>query len=798
MSAKRTRENPALIPGTPSVPQLTQDLGISIHKGAARIEDLPFAAGDITCGVENELQAVVVGAPGCVDLPLTIGSSTFYENTKKRSQRGDVSSHVLEALEAWLKGPPEKIWENSWVRFPKACLCAYARHLLAQDLLEDKTKEKGPLRKDAPRFVVKEKGKEWGRIPVSYLIKLSLAQIIGTGTHLNPAIGATGKELLKHFSNDNTSPETFSFHPTPVHAGRNGARVIVHESLKRHLLTDLLIQYANDAFQLTANGQQAEVYFAPHPPLRQKKLNGLISDAFYRELFMSPCLSGWDRGEEKHRYMGLCHEVLSRSQLNAIKKLQECSIITRNLVVMPSTSNISLANNSTHISLGSRKLTRLLKDPRSGIAPLHEKWMGDLAIKITEHFLPLMVGTCTGAPYRLAFSDFHPETVLGFLPHELDYTHLRMIWRRWKKKAKNHLFGRPLTPFGPPWIDRATSRVFGLTGDLVPDFRLLDYPVALMSTDANPALDGTLGNQERLLDDLANLGAFDSRMAVYLPYRMRAQAHMGFSGFEGRHYSTFHHLGRDMGTAVRFQSLITALAFQYIAQGNLTHADIPDTPFVESERRHIFFAAAIGLPTLYIRADTPNRLIQEILGLTKERRSSRRYPGFIRVPLTRWQHALLEIIRRDAPTLIENHGAEDLMDDMGHMLDNPGDTAAGRLLSGITTHAGVRKPTSLSATDFNTAAEAYYRTALKQKHLTEAIDALRSDLSSLSNWASYRDPITACAVESLLKQLPPETFLTRRRDAILSGTLPWEELATLIRLILISVRVDKKRAEIMP
>jgi hypothetical protein len=31
--------------------------------------------------------------------------------------------------------------------------------------------------------------------------------------------------------------------------------------------------------------------------------------------------------------------------------------------------------------------------------------------------------------------------VLGFLPHELDYTHLRMIWRRWRKKADLNFFG---------------------------------------------------------------------------------------------------------------------------------------------------------------------------------------------------------------------------------------------------------------------------------------------------------------------------------------------------------------------
>jgi hypothetical protein len=142
---------------------------------------------------------------------------------------------------------------------------------------------------------------------------------------------------------------------------------------------------------------------------------------------MNPCLSGWDRGEDKHRYMHLCHQVLSRSQLNAVIKLKDAGIITRNLVVLPSTSNVSLATNDTHVSLGSRILTRLSKDGSPAFTARHEKYLGDLVIKIVEHFLPLFVGTYSAAPYRLDFWDFHPEKALGFLPHELDFTHLRML-----------------------------------------------------------------------------------------------------------------------------------------------------------------------------------------------------------------------------------------------------------------------------------------------------------------------------------------------------------------------------------
>ena len=169
--------------------------------------------------------------------------------------------------------------------------------------------------------------------------------------------------------------------------------------------------------------------------------------------------------------------------------------------------------------------------------------------------------------YRLAFTDFHPEKALGFLPHELDYTHLRMIWRRWKKKANLSIFGHPLTPFGPAVLDKLISRLFMLKGDLVPDFRLVDYLACLLSTDRSPALNGIMGNTDLLRKDLDEMGVFDEQMSVYLLYKLREFGKMGFSGFEGRHYSLFENFEEDMGRAADLQTLITALSYKYMAQG---------------------------------------------------------------------------------------------------------------------------------------------------------------------------------------------------------------------------------------
>jgi hypothetical protein len=537
------------------------------------------------------------------------------------------------------------------------------------------------------------------------------------------------------------------------------------------------------------------VYFAPHPPIRQKALNNCISDSFYRDIFMSPCLSGWDDGEAKQQYMHLCHQVLSRSQLNAVAKLREAGIINRNLVVLPNLSTISLANNGTHVSLGSIRLLRGLRDEASGFTGAHEKLVGDLVIKIVEHFLPLFVGTYSAAPYRLDFADFHPEKALGFLPHELDYTHLRMIWRRWRKKASLKILGHPMTPFGPTWLDRGLGAVFRLRGDFVPDFRLIDYLVALMSTDQSPALDGRLGNGTRLKKDLADLGVFDERMALYLPYRLREFAAMGFSGFEGRHYSLFENLEHDMGRAVDLQILVTALAFKYIAQGALDHADIPDGPSLESERRQIFFGTAIGIPTFFIRKDTGNLFLRRIVERTKGVRSSRRYPGYLRVYNREYRRSLVEILFEDAADLIEALDLGRTMDDLALRTDHPCEcSAAGRLTRGILDEAGVRSPMDLDAEEFNRAAETYYRNLLRRRHLDEAFRFLSRDAREME-LGRLRDEDVAGALRVILPDQRPSEFVAAVKHEVMEEEVSIDELVRLLNFVVTSLAHDIRQAE---
>ena len=765
---------------------------LGIHSAGDLVNQLPFTGNDITAGSETELQAVVVGSRGQVDLPQQIEASRFFANLQRRTRSGETPEKLLLELQDFLSGQDNQIWENSWVRFPRRRLSSFAEKVLSRDLLANKKSPQEGNRKDLSRYeVIGKNNQPYLRVPISYLVKLALADLIGNQQLETAELKTVGESLLEHYLNDNTSPETVSFHVEILSPQHGMGRSLAKETAKRFLFTQLLLRYANLHFGLLEEGQQALIYFAPHPPLRQKTLNEIIPDAFYRQLFMSPCLSGWNCGEEKHTYMGLCHQVLGRSQLNAVAKLREAGIITNNLVVLPNVSNTSLSNNGVHISLGSRKLTAACRNREGGFGPEHEKFIGDLASKIMEHFLPLFATTYSAAPYRLAFADFHPEKALGFLPHQLDFTHLRMFWRRWKKKASLSCFGHTLTPFGPQRLDRLLSSSLAMRGDLVPDFRLLDYPICFLSTEQSPAYDGNIGNQEQLKEDLADMGVFDKQMSLYQFFKLRDFTGMGFSGFEGRHYSLFPDLDRDFAGATNLQVLISALAFKYMAGGQVRHRHIPDTPFVESERRQIFFGMAVGIPTFYVLRKTRNRFLLKILKKTGRIRNSHRYPGYLRVYHQDYCKALLQLLREDAADLIEMFGFASLLNDLQQRLEQPQRySAAGRLVRQIAGEKG-GNPLKMEARDFNQAAEKYYREDLRRQHTQQALHFLLEDLREMESENSRVDAELRPLMKELIQGKSTATFCQAAKQDLLNDQLGSQPLQRLLNLMLLTEYRDR-------
>ena len=753
---------------------------------------IPFSRHDVTAGAENELQAVVIGSRGDCDLPRTIEDSRYYRNLVRRMRAGELPRKVLDDLARYLTDDTAQVWENSWVRFPRRLLSRYTEQIFIDDLKAHKQGPGDARRTDAQRFCIHDGGEERLRVPVSYLLKLSLAEALGSDPRTHPLIIAVGEMAMSRLLNDNTSPEIASFQPVRLNGQGHAGSQLARETAKRFLLIQALTAYAETRLGLGASGQRVLVYSAPHPPVRQKHLNSIISDAFYRELFINPCLSGWDAGEEKSDYMHLCHQVLSRSQINAVLKLKEPGIVTNDLVTLPSLSNISLANNGTHISLGSLKLGELLADLKSDFLPEDEKYLGDLTIKIVEHFLPLFVGTYSAAPYRLGFSDFHPERALGFLPHELDYTHLRMFWRRWRGKADLSVFGSPVTPFGPRRLDAAISRLFALRGDYIPDFRLIDYLMSLLSTDESPALDGLHGNGERLKADLESMGVFDRRMSLYLLYKLREHGRMGFSGFEARHYSLFPSLVDDMGPACGLQALITALAYRWAAAGRITHAHIPDDPTIESERRQIFFGAAVDLPTFFVHKDSRNRFLMRILAGTDRTRSSNRYSGYIRVYHQEYRKALLGLIRQEGADLIESMGLSEVMRDLEHRILHPEmHGVATAITHGVLQAKNALDPLEVDADDFNREAERYYRTTVRRRHVQEGLEVLAEELQE-----AEAEPRVQPLLKAVLGEQDVPVFMARVRADFES--LGENDLQRLIHIILVTVLKDWDKGHAAP
>jgi hypothetical protein len=741
---------------------------------------VPFGPRDVTAGCENEFQVAVSGKAGDVDLPGRIMESAYFRNLARRVASGDVPPRRLRELQEMISEEGDRVWENSWVAMRRDVLNPYAKAVLAVDLSRDKRRP-GALRADTGRFLVEQRGVRMLRIPVSYLMKLALAQAVGQSEKASAAVRSAGEKAMEHFLSDNTSPETYSFTPVAADPERGIGEALARETLRRFLLCQCLVEYSNRVFGLAESGQKAVLYSAPVTPVRQRTLNDLIPDQLYRDLFMSPCLSGWDQGEEKHKYMGLCHQVLSRSRLHTVAKLREAGIMASNLVVMPSISNTSLANNGTHVSLGSKILTGAMSSRLGEYSPVDEKRVGDLAIKIVEHFIPLFVDTYTAAPFRVDFWEFHPENVMGFLPHELDFTHLRMLWRRWKKKANLRVFGQPITPTGLEAFDRLLARSLGLRGDLLPDFRLLDYLVSPMSTDESPALDGRPGNDRKLRADLAEGGIFDERMSHYTLYRLREFGKMGFTGFEGRFYSVFPSLRVDMTAAVNLQALVTAYAVRMALSGRLVHEQVPDTPAVESERRQITFAAAIGVPTFYVRNDTGNALVRRLVRDTAGCRSSRRYPGYTRIQMPEYRRSLIGFLRREAADLVEAMNMGQTLDRLERTVVERENGATARLLKDAV--GGSASAMRIDAAECNSRVERYYREGLRVNYLAEALDVFDRDLRALDAEAKYNAD-AASAMASVCPGLTGTEVLARLRCGVLSGDLRAEEWLLLIQLLL--------------
>lgn len=708
-------------------------------------ESLPFHPQDITAGTENELGVTVVGTRDTTDLPQAIARLPFFE----------AGGRAAAELEKWLADDAGQAWEHSWLRIPRAALNAAARITLGSDLAG---------RRDCEDFNVDHHSV---RVPASYVLKLALADVLGARDLPGRALLA-GQRTLGCFLNDNTAPEIISTHIVSGKHGDAPGKAVARENAQRFLLTQLLAAYANEKFGLRASGQELSIHAAPNPPARLKALSRLLPADAYRDLLMNPCLSGFKDGASKRTYMHVCHETLSRSRMHAGVRLMEAGIMKPH-VVESMVCDTSLLNNGTHLSLGSLQLGEYLRAQPEATAVAEEKYLGDLATKIVEHFLPLFVGLYSAAPARLAPADLRPERALGFLPHELGSTHLRLTWQSWKRKAGL---------FAP------------LKGDMVPDQRLLDYFAALPSSGTAAAHDGQIGNGERLKTELEAKGLFSRNMTFYTLYRLREFSKMGFTGFEGRHYSLFASMHGDLAPATDLQALITAYAYQCMARGEVLHAHIPDDPDTESERRQIFFAAAIGLPVFYVKRTTRNHFLRRVLAKTQRTRPSKRHSGYFKVYMDDYRHALQRLLAGDG-ALTETGAAT--LDDLGARLAAPAERGvAGRLTSAILAELGVTSPMDVDAATFNQAAEQHYRGRLREQYLEEGLASAGQGIRQMTRHMTH-DAALRRALAALTGGRDAQEFFNIAARDVRAGQAAPDTLRRLIGLLLLNVEQEERR-----
>ena len=218
---------------------------------------------------------------------------------------------------------------------------------------------------------------------------------------------------------------------------------------------------------------------------------------------------------------------------------------------------------------------------------------------------------------------------------------------------------------------------------------------------------------------------------------------------------------------------------------------------MESERRQIFFGAAIGLPTFFARRLTDNQFLKKILRKMERTRFSRRYPGYIRAHHLEYRQALIQVLKEDAAALIEAMGLTRTLDDLERRVEHPeGNSALDRLTRGILEKAGVSSPLKISGEDFNRAAERYYRDDLRKRQMEEALSVLEFETKKLDSHILCEDCFYREAHKSLLGGQSAAEYLIRIKKDLLEENIPFDAVRKLIHLTLLTIHSNMKQYEL--
>jgi len=156
---------------------------------------------------------------------------------------------------------------------------------------------------------------------------------------------------------------------------------------------------------------------------------------------------------------------------------------------------------------------------------------------------------------------------------------------------------------------------------------------------------------------------------------------------------------------------------------------------------------------------------------------------------------LTKFIRDEAPDLIEMFGLRNTVDDLlTRLRDSNEYSASGRLTRSILETLAGKSPLKEDAEDFNRAAERYYRTELKIKHLVESLNFLGEDIAELeSEMFSSKEPFKEALSYTLKEKSLKDFFESARRD-VLSENASTNVLIKLINLVIITVYRDCEKS----
>jgi len=191
-----------------------------------------------------------------------------------------------------------------------------------------------------------------------------------------------------------------------------------------------------------------------------------------------------------------------------------------------------------------------------------------------------------------------------------------------------------------------------------------------------------------------------------------------------------------------------------------------------------------------VRKDTGNRFLLRILKNVPSVRSSSRYPHFLKVRSADYRRALTMTLLEEAGEMADLLGVRGTLDDLRARIEDPSLTASGKLGKGILEGLNARDPLAVKATDFNAAAERYYRDDLCRKQMREALSFLEEDFAVPPAWKEGEKTI----VKSLLGERDPVGFLRECVDDVLFDSASTESLEKLMGLVILSIHHDTVEA----